>query len=351
MTDKTALKTAFLILGIVIGAGFASGKELVAFFLDYGAVAGFLTVLIGLLIYYLIFIFIRIGKYIKPKTITNITTAVFKQYSKLVDAIILFSMFFAVFAMLAGADALAGDVFVDYSFPYLSIVLSFLVVIIVLGGIKSLLQVNSIIVPLIVALVIIVSVGFLVFGNLGSPAIDVGLNFVNIGMGIFSMLLYTSMNLFMVGIIISQMGAIIKKKTAIKISLYASVLITVCVGLALLAILNSSNVIVNANMPMVIIAYSLSEFIGGLYSLIVLFGIFTTLIAASFALDSWLRQFIKDKLLSISIIITSAFLVSRLGFSNIVRVLYPVEGLFAFIFIFGIIVYYYKHRKEIDKLD
>ena len=32
MANKIALKTAFLILGIVIGAGFASGKEIATFF-------------------------------------------------------------------------------------------------------------------------------------------------------------------------------------------------------------------------------------------------------------------------------------------------------------------------------
>ena len=351
MENKIALKTAFLILGIIIGAGFASGKEIVTFFLDFGNFAPFLTVIMAMLIFYIVYIFIRVGRLIKPKAVSDITKFVFKKYSRAVDAIVVVSLFITMFAMLAGVDALASDVFVDYAFPYFSIILSFLVVLIVLGGLKSLLNVNAIIVPIIIALVIMVAGGFLLFGELGEVNLYLEFSFFNIGTGVFSILLYVCMNMFIVGTIVAEIGALINNKTAFKIATYSTVLITICVGLVLAAILNSSNLIAISDMPMVRVAYSMGEVIGAVYSLVILFGIFTTVIAASFAVNNWLTQFIKDKLISISIIITLAFLLSRLGFSKIVEIFYPLEGLFGLVFIAGVVAYYYKNRKKINDLD
>jgi uncharacterized membrane protein YkvI len=125
-------------------------------------------------------------------------------------------------------------------------------------------------------------------------------------------------------------------------------LLTLCVGLVLTAIINSSNVIVAANMPMVLIAYKLGDFFGGMYGLIVAFGVFTTLIAASFALDNWLKQYVPEKGVSIALIVTLAFFISRLGFVQIVDIFYPLEGVFGFIFIYGVVAFYYKNRQKIE---
>ncbi|MDD4211539.1 MAG: hypothetical protein PHC46_04050 [Clostridia bacterium] len=351
MANKIALKTAFLILGIVIGAGFASGKEIATFFLDYSNFSSILLVLMAFLIFYIIYIFVRVGRFIKPKAVNDITTPIFKKYSKVIDAIVILSLFISTFAMLAGVDALATDVFVDYSFPYFSIILCFLIVLIVMGGLKSLLQVNSIIVPIIIVLVIGIAASFLIFGNLGVVDLGVEVSFINFGTGVFSVLLYVCMNMFTVGIIVAEIGAMINNKGAAKIAIYSMILITICVGIVLIAILNSSNLIATSDMPMIRIAYSMGEVTGAIYSLVILFGIFTTAIAASFAVNNWLIQFIKDKLIAISIIVTLAFIVSRLGFSNIVQFFYPIEGVFGLVFIVGVIAYYYKNRQKINELE
>jgi uncharacterized membrane protein YkvI len=265
MTDKTVIKTAFLVLGIVIGAGFASGKEIITFFSGYGANAGFLVILMSLLIFYIIYIFIRVGKFIKPKSLSDITKVVFKKYAPILDAVILLSLFVSIFAMLAGADALASDVFVDYTFPYFSIILSVLVIIIVTGGLKSILSVNSIIVPVMIGLVVLVSVLFLLFGDVYTGVTIQEVSFIGTGTGMFSILLYVCMNMLAVSIIVAQMGALITKKNANKIAFMSSFLIAICVGLVLLVLLNSSSLVVEAQMPMIRVAYSLGEVFGGTY--------------------------------------------------------------------------------------
>ena len=351
MKKNIALKTAFVILGSVIGAGFASGRDIVTFFLEYGVFSSFLIIIMGLLIFYMVYIFIRVGKYLKPKTVGDLTKPIFKKYAKIMNGIAVASLFIAVFAMLAGIDALASDLFVDYNFPYFSILLSFLTIVIVMGGLKSLLEVNSYIVPVMIVFVLLVPILTFLFIPLNPITYDQPYSFLFVGQGVFSVVLYVCLNMFTISIIVTQIGPMITNKLATKTALYSSVFITFCVSLVLSAILNSEEVIINSSMPMVLIAYQLGSFLGGIYSLIVLLGVFTTLISSSFAIDNWFNQFFKQKGVSISIIVFLGFLVSRLGFSNIVSVFYPIEGLFGLIFIVGVILFYYKNRKEIDKLE
>ena len=251
--------------------------------------------------------------------------------------------------MLAGVDALATDVFTDYSFPYFSIIISVLTIIIVMGGLKSLLKVNNYIAPILVFLVILIPSLFLIIGDFSTVTLNNNINFIRIGSGIFSAVLYVCMNMITTGVILSQLGPTIKYKSAKFSAIYSSIMLTICVALILTSIVNSSNVVVSGNMPMVLIAYLVGDFWGGVYSMVVLFGIFTTLLASSFALDNWLSQYLTKKGLSISLIIILAFIVSRLGFIQIVDIFYPLEGVFGFIFIAGVVLYYYKNREKIEK--
>jgi len=347
--QKQAIKIAFLVLGIIVGAGFASGREIITFFFDYAPFSYVLFLSILLFVFYIVYIFIRVGSFIKPKTISDLTRPIFKKYYKVIDSIAIVSFFIAIFAMLAGVDALATDVFTDYAFPYFSIIISVLTIIIVMGGLKSLLNVNNVIAPVLVFLVILIPSIFLIIGDFGNVTLNNDVNFIRVGSGVFSAVLYVCMNMITTGVILSQLGSTIKQKTAKFIAIYSSIMLTVCVALILTSIINSSNVVVAGNMPMVLIAYLVGDFWGGVYSIVVLFGIFTTLLASSFALDNWLNQFLTKRGVSISLIIIAAFIVSRLGFIQIVDIFYPLEGVFGFIFIAGVVLYYYKNREKIEK--
>ena len=342
------MKIAFLVLGVIIGAGFASGREVITFFFDFAPFSVLLLFVLLLFIYYIVYIFIRVGAYLKPSSISELTRPIFKKYYRIIDTLAILCFFIAIFAMLAGIDALALDVFTDYKFPYLAIIYSILTVIIVMGGLKSILNVNNFIAPVLVLFVVLIPAGFLLFGEVGQVTINQEVTALRVGNGIFSTALYVCMNMITVGVILSQLGPSIKQKVAKRGAIFSTILLTLCVGLVLTAIINSSNVIVAANMPMVLIAYKLGDFFGGMYGLIVAFGVFTTLIAASFALDNWLKQYVPEKGVSIALIVTLAFFISRLGFVQIVDIFYPLEGVFGFIFIYGVVAFYYKNRQKIE---
>ncbi|MGD9901370.1 MAG: hypothetical protein AB7S44_02400 [Spirochaetales bacterium] len=351
MRNNITIKVALLVLGIVVGAGFASGREILTFFGDYVPYYPYMLVLLSLIVVYIIYIFIRVGKFIKPKGVNDITKVVVGKFSPILDIAILFSLFDSVFAMFAGADALAAHVITGYSFPYFGILLGIIVIVVVRGGFTRILKTNSIIVPIMIALVLLVTVVFLTSGTLGTVTTTTPEGILGVGEALASIILYGSMNMLAVSILVAEMGPIIKKESTLKIGILSAILIVGCVFIVLFTLLNSSDAVFVAEMPMIVLSFGLGNVFGYLYSVVILFGILTTVIACSFALFNWVNTFIKNRFWAITAIVIAAFTISRLGFSNIVSIFYPIEGALGLVFIISVLVYYYRHRKEIKELN
>ena len=114
------------ILGAIIGAGFASGKEIVSFFGKYGYWVIPFLVLAAILFFFCFYIFSNLGKDIKPKSISDITSKIFGKAGVFVDFSFILSTFITLASMLAGCDSIGGIMFGDgYSFCYISIIYLF----------------------------------------------------------------------------------------------------------------------------------------------------------------------------------------------------------------------------------
>ena len=67
----------FLILGAIIGVGFASGKEISVFFFDFGAFSILGLIAFGLLYIYLFFIIQHINKKLELNSYNEFNTKIF----------------------------------------------------------------------------------------------------------------------------------------------------------------------------------------------------------------------------------------------------------------------------------
>ena len=84
-----AMSVAMLIVGTVIGAGFASGKEVVTFF---GAVPNVFTALItGVLVFGCSVLFLFVGRRVQKTDIGDVNGAVFGKLRPLADIFMLFN--------------------------------------------------------------------------------------------------------------------------------------------------------------------------------------------------------------------------------------------------------------------
>lgn len=342
---KNILVLTFLLLGSQIGAGYASGREIIGFFGDY---SWFNIVLIGILFLgyaLLLNAYGRVGKQLNAENVTDVTKAVFGKFSFLADGFLLMSLFACLSATIAGVDSVAEMTFTSYSFPWLSILICVIVISIVSGGLKSVLKASSFIVPTLITTMFVTLVYFLFFGSHGQ--VDVASPTVTtMGLGVVSAFLYIGSNLTSSGTLLTQLGSKFDNKNIRWSTFLFALLFSMGAGLILSSLYLSSNAIFSADMPLAELALSINGSLGILFSVVLFMEIAMSITAVSFSLTLWAKKYFKSRFVAVSSIIIIGYIISRLGFGIIIDYIYPIEGLGGVIAGIGVYIYYRKHNKK-----
>lgn len=335
------------ILGAIVGAGFASGKEISTFFGQYGFWSLPFVALTLVLFFWCFYLFSKLGKMIKPKSITDMTKAMFGKAGIFVDLAFILCTFITLASMLAGCDSIGTLAFgSNYNFCYISIATAILATIIVSVGLKYIYRTTNVILPTMLVFICTILIIFLANGNdfnVNSTISGTTFNFFSSGI---SSILYVCLNIFTNIFIIAKTSEYMNKKQIGLASIIASLILCLFISLILVAMLLGGKDILFADMPMVKIAYSVSKVVGVLYSIVLWLAIFTTISVASFSLVEWLNNFIKNRFVCCAIILTIGFIFSRFGFSTIVDIFYPIDGIFGAVIVIYATIYYFKHKQQ-----
>lgn len=333
------------IISAIVGAGFASGKEIFTFFAKYSFWGIPLVLICGLMFFWVFFMFSKIGQEIKPKSISDLTSKIFGKAGTMVDIAFVISSFITLSSMLAGADSAMQMTFGErYTFCYASIAICLASTVLVSFGLKHIYKMTDILIPTMLVFIMLVCGAFLFFGqhqsaspsNFSGHAFEMAL----------SPLLYVAMNTFTNIFIIAKSGMYLDKKQTKKATILSAIMLTGMILLTLVCILLGGNDIILADMPMLKLAFSVNSFFGISYSVILFFAIFTTIIVSGYTIVAWLNNFVKSKFLCCAITMTVGFVFSRFGFSTIVSIFYPMEGIFGAIFIGYATAYYFKSKNK-----
>ena len=337
---KNILKIVFVIIGTLIGAGFASGQEIYIFFFSHG-MKGLLGIVIssslmGIVIYQSL----KIIKTEEINTYKEFLDCILKnnKFSKITNIInFIINTFILVtfFIMIAGFGA-----YFEQELGIRSIIGSCLLAIscfiLFMTSTKGMIKINAILVPILISFLGILGVLILPkthWENLGNYIIE-----VNHSNYILNAILYTSYNsILLIPVLITLKNYLKNKKQIFCISTITAI-ITIILSIIIFLILIKVDVdITKLEMPAV---YVISNMFGILkygYGFVILASIFTTAISLG---NSFLNNISKNKqqYIKIAIIITIiSILVSKVGFSNLVNVLYPVFGYLGFVQILKII--------------
>jgi len=335
------------IVGAIIGAGFVSGKEIVSFFGGTGYYALILLMLVAILFFLVLYVFAKLGKIIKPKNISDITTAMFGRGGVFVDFGFILSTFITLSSMLAGSDSIGQIMFgANYNFCYIGILTAMIVTLIVFWGLKYIYKITDIILPIMLILIL-----FAVFIFILSQPRQVA-TYAVVGKNAFSAIiyvfLYVFMNTFSNIFIVAKSGQFLYKKQVGLASVVTSLVLTILVGLILVAILHGGDEIFTSDMPMLAVANSISVVFGVIYSFALWLAIFTTICVAAYTIVQWLNQYINSKFICAVITLSLGFIFSRFGFATIVDIFYPIEGIFGGVFIVYTFVFYLKNKNLIN---
>ncbi|MGJ7910486.1 YkvI family membrane protein [Neobacillus sp. LXY-1] len=321
-----AFQIAAVYVGTVVGAGFATGKEIVEFFSRFGFF-GFISILMsGYLFVVIGSKMMRMAAQIEARSYQEFNEYLFGRWpGRIINFFMLIMLVGVSAVMLSGAGAVFEE---QLGLPknagiVLTIFLSYFVMLV---GSRGLFAVNTFVVPLMITFSLILMVLSVqnpqfVSKFLYIPYVDDGWKSV---IAPFS---YAALNLGLAQAVLVPIATEVKDDWTIKWG-------GIMGGLALTLILMASHftLIMLPNLefyeiPMAIIMKNLAPFLYGIYVLIIYGEIFTSVIGNVFGLDRQIQQlFPVHTILSVSVIFALSYLVSLVNYGTLLSYLYPSFG-------------------------
>lgn len=327
MKIKGWTKAAFVYIGTIIGAGFASGQEIIHFFGVYGT-KGIYGILLATLLFSLLPIFVLLR--IKKDNIRGYDEFMIKilgkRMGKVVEIILTIFLFISYSIMLAGGGAIFRE---NLSLQYRHGigVMALLTLIVFIFSVKGLSYANLILIPILVVGIIFIGLNT-IYSN--------GLEFSNYkgaiitsnGNWLTSSLLYFSYNSLSSIVILTTISSILKsRKDIIMTGIFGGSLLGIMALFILLPLLIKYTDVFGIEVPMLTIASTVNSEYTYLYSFILVSAMFTTAIASGFSLIIRISKILSVNKNVVAIILPIATLpISNLGFSKLVTTLYPLFG-------------------------
>lgn len=325
------LLVAFTYMGTIVGAGFATGKEILLFFTRYGWVATLTIAAATALFIWLGIKLMRLASEIGAASYEDLNKELFgPRIGEWISLFTLIVLFGVTSVMLAGAGSLFEE---HLGLPYqLGLLLSLLLTYILLHkGMKAILAVNSIVVPVMLAFTcaIVWTTGRLP-GSGQWLELTSGYPWHRVW---FAPILYVSFNLAMAQAVLVPLGRTIKDKSVLFWGgLWGGVGIGAMLAACHYALSAQMPGITKFEIPMGHLIGPLGHTVQVMYLLVIFGEILTTFLSNVYGLALQLEQRTRLGLnILIPAILAGCYTISQVGFSRLLEVLYPSFGLVSLI--------------------
>lgn len=329
---KNVFKIVFVIIGTLIGAGFASGQEIYVFFFSYG-IKGFIGIIIssvgmGVLIYKTLGIInkynINSYKDLLDILIKNKKENKYFNFKNIINLIINIFILVTFFIMIAGFGAYFEQQFGINSLVGSSI-LAILNFVIFLTSVKGVIKANELLVPMLIVFLVII--GFINIIDINIVKLGNYIIRTNQSNYILSAIIYSSYNsILLIPVLITLKKYINTKKQILFISLISTIIVILLAIIIFLILIRVDVDITKLEMPAVYVVSNIFKFLEIIYGFIILGSIFTTSISLG---TSFLQNVSKNKksyTQIAAIMCITSVLISKIGFSNLINLLYPIFG-------------------------
>ncbi|MCD7855678.1 MAG: hypothetical protein LUG66_08720 [Clostridiales bacterium] len=307
---KDGLKCGFVYAGAVIGAGFASGKELWQFFGRFGS-AG----IAGLLFSFLLYFFLGLTVF---KAVSEEEKKTPSYIKSVINALNSAFMFALLVSMTAAAGSLISLIF---GLPpgLGSLLFIFIIYVCSLGGKSAFVGINSLLTPVMTAFGVFLGLYICPLGTV-LPKIYIP----NIPKSLFSALIYVSYNILTLYAVMHPLKNKLKAPTSRFTAALTGSLIMFILGFCLFPpIVIYCNISEKSPLPLLSVIKCLKlDFLSLICSALLFSAVFTTAIGNFFGLAESPSVKIPKNM-----ILLSAFFFSLMGFSQIISIIYPIFGI------------------------
>lgn len=333
---KEIFTIVLVIIGALIGAGFASGQEIYSFFYSYGAIGLVGIIVTCSLISFVIYKSLKIickneinnydeflKLFIKNEKVTKVINNIL-NILLLVTFYIMIAGFGAYFEQEIGVNKIIG-----------SALLAILTSIVFFTSVKGVLKVSEYIVPILIVFIVIIGGINLVTIN---PEIEISV--IKKGW-LLSSITYCSYNMILlVPVLISIRKQITNEKNIKYIACLCGVLMATISVMIYMLLMKSDVEISTLEMPIVyVIRNSFSKY-KNIYAFVILASIFTTAISIGIGFLKNISKNKKSYAQFVLFMCITSLGVANFGFSKLVNFIYPLFGYLGVVQIIYILKYH-----------
>lgn len=325
---KNIAKVIMVVMGTIIGAGFASGREIYLFFLKYGYYGIIGIFISGIFTSFIIYIVLNKINNKNANTYLEFLGANNKKIGKGINIIVNSFLLISFFIMIAGFSAYIKQA---YEIPiYVSSFLFVLVCYIIFRkSLQGMMKINEYIVPILLFFIVFLGIKNIPYIIESKAVLEIETKKIGF---IINSLLYASYNSIILIPVLINIKKYYNSKKEIKlisiISGFLIILLSLCIYCLLL---KGQFFIKELELPLLQIISEFGIIFKYIYSFIIIASILTSAISTGY---SFLENVSKNKkIYQINLVIMCAVgvLVSNVGFSNLVQILYPLFGILGFV--------------------
>lgn len=348
MNNILRIGSAFI--GVIVGAGFASGQEILQYFTSFGILGIFGAILSTALFSFIGMVLVWLGSYTQTNSHKDVIYRISGRYlGRVIDYILIFTLFGVGVVMIAGAGSNLNQ---QFGLPFY-VGSTLMTILVILTGLLKVNRVVSIIggiTPFLIFFVVLISIYSLLtmdasFASLNEVAQATPTTLPN---WFISSINYVSFNVAVGASMSIVMGGTEKNtKTAAMGGLLGGLVLGILIILSHLAIFSKIEEVGTLDMPMLGIVSNLSPILGLVMSLVIFGMIYNTAIGMFF---SFTARFTESgtKNFKIFFIVTMivGYLASYVGFTELVSYFYPLIGYLGIVLMFALVAAPYIIKKQ-----
>lgn len=356
--DLNIIKIILVILGTIMGAGFASGKEIYLFFTQYGILGYFGIINAGILTGFIIHKVLKIVN-IKDiqtnqefiNTIVNNNKKIYKILLYIINSFLIVSFY----VMISGFCSLFKQEFdlSRISITIIGILICYLLYKTLMNKEKGIVKINEILIPILIIIIIIIGIEILL-KNINSNNVEIFKNQIvkvdnksirtNIIKPIVSSIIYMSYNSIILIPTIIAVSQIVKTRKKEKLIAVISSILIILIASIIHIILILSQEYGKYDLPIIKILEKYGNIYKIIYTIAILAAIYTSAVSAGYGFLENIKEKKEERKYAqaVKTMCITGIVFSNVGFTTLVSTMYPIFGILG---IMQIILCYNANKK------
>lgn len=341
---KEIMKFAGTYISVCIGSGFATGQEIMQFFSAHGMISVVSNLICMIVLAYCGAALLEIGKTVRLKSSNDIFTYLCGNYIGKFFKVFMPVFFLCSFVVMVSGAGASMNQYYGINKDLGSLILAILALVSILLGINKVIDILGNIGPMIA--IVSVGVGIVTIARNYETFFNINqiISTVNVTKAIdnwwLTGIIYSGLNLVIATPFLVGVGATAKnKKNCIWGGVIGGVIFMMAAMALNLGIMSDIQNIYITEIPTLYMADKIGPIVGMMFSIMLIAGIYTTAVPLLWSVCSSFAPEKSSGFIKIAVLCTVIGIVcGRLPFAMLVKVIYPLSGLFGAVIILSIFI-------------